>query len=307
MKPNAPLTGLIAAPHTPMHADGRLNEAAIERQAEWLVTHGVSGAFICGTTGEGLSLTVSERIRVADQWCRVARGKLAIVVHTGHACLHDARELASHAEKCGADAVAAMIPALFKPRSVAELVDCCAQIASASPGLPFYYYHIPSMTGLNFSMADFLHEASARIANLAGVKFTHEDLMDLHQCLRVEQGRFNLLFGRDEILLSALVLGARGAVGSTYNFAAPIYLRMMAAFAAGDLATAEQEQARAAAMIRTLNRYGGLAAGKAVMKMFGLDCGPVRLPLRDLTADQYQALATDLERIGFFESARQRA
>lgn len=296
------LTGLIAAPFTPMHADGEVNLDMIGRLADALVEEGVNGVFLCGTTGESLSLTVEERKAVAERWREVAGDRLTIIVHAGHPCLKDAAELVRHAGAIGADAVGAMPPSFFRPASLDDLIAWCAELASCAPETPFYYYHIPSMTGVDFPMVDFLRRAEGRIPNFAGIKYTHSDLMDYAACVRHAAGGYDVLFGRDEILLSALAVGATGAVGSTYNFAAPIYRRMMEAFAAGDLARAREEQARAAAVVRVFSKYGGLPAQKAIMAMRGLDCGPVRPPLRSLPPDAYRALREELRALGLFPS-----
>jgi N-acetylneuraminate lyase len=294
------LTGLVAAPFTPMHEDGSLNLATVKRQVEGLVAGGVTGAFVCGTTGESVSLTVPERKQVAARWQAEAGGRLAVIVHVGHTCLKDAQELAGHAQQIGAFAIGAMAPVYFRPASVEDLVGYCAELAAAAPELPFYYYHIPSMTGVSFDMVDFLRAGEKRIPTLAGVKFTYENLMDFGQCVELGNGRFNMLFGRDEILLAGLALGARGAVGSTYNFAAPIYRRIISAFDAGDLVTAQREQARAASIVAAFAKYNGLAAQKAIMKMIGIDCGPVRRPLRSLDDREYAALRAELAELGLF-------
>src|SRR5262249_39706172 len=141
-------------------------------------------------------------------------------------------------------AIAALSPSYFKPRSVEALVACCAEVASAAPALPFYYYDIPTMTGVSLPMPDFLAAGAERIPTLAGLKFTNSDRRAYRRCLHAGGGRFDLPWGYDEMLLAALAVGAKGAVGSTYNYAAPLYRRVMAAFAAGDLATARREQYR---------------------------------------------------------------
>jgi N-acetylneuraminate lyase len=105
------------------------------------------------------------------------------------------------------------------------------------------------------------------------------------------------------MLLAALALGARGAVGSSYNFAAPLFHRLIAAFTSGDLLAARREQALAAEMVAVLDRHGGLPAAKAVMARIGIDCGPVRLPLRALTEAQKSALYADLEPLGGLDPA----
>ncbi len=302
MKPQR-LEGLIAAPPTPMHADGSVSPGMIEGQCRALAEAGVRGAFVCGTTGEGLSLTVPERMQVAEAWVTAAGEDLAVIVHAGHLSLAEGRALAAHAQRIGADAVAAMGPCFFKPDTVGDLVEFCAELASAAPELPFYYYHIPAVSGVLFPMIEFLQCASGRIPTLAGMKYTHEDLMDFGRCLRFQGGRHNMLFGRDEILLCALALGARGAVGTTYNFAAPLYLRIMRAFEAGDMATAREDQARAMEMVAVLRTFGVTIAAKEAMKLTGLDCGPVRPPLRDLTGAESARLRDELDRAGFFDYA----
>lgn len=293
-------TGLIAATHTPMHDDGSINYEMIDKQAELLIANGVSGAFICGTNGEGLSLTIEERMAIAERWVEVAKKNLNVIVHVGHNCLKDCQNLAMHAQKIGAKAIALVAPSFFKPNNVDDLVDFCLEVANSALNLPFYYYHIPSLSGVNLSMFEFLNKAKDKIPNLAGIKFSHENLMDFSQCFSIDNGRFNMLFGKDEILLSALILGAKGAVGSTYNFAAPLYHLIMTAYQAGDIETAQIEQMNAVKMVSVLLKYGGISAGKAVMKMIGVDCGPVRLPLKNLTDEQYQSFYNELSQIGFF-------
>lgn len=296
---NSRLTGLIAAPFTPLNADGNLNLALIPRLAGWLAEHGVAGAFICGTTGEGMSLSMDERLQVAEAWLAAAPRSLRVIVHVGHPTVGESRTLAAHAEKLNAAAFATIGPTFFRATNVEQLVDYCAQIAAGAPGLPFYYYHMPAMTGVELSMFDFLKLAAPRIPNLAGIKFTHENLMDYSRCLNFDGGRYNILFGRDEILLAALALGATGAVGSTYNYMPGIYHGLLKAFAAGDLETARQFQMQAIQVIAIMSRRGGLAAGKAMMKLIGLDCGPVRAPLQNLSAEAFESLARELERVGF--------
>lgn len=295
------LDGLTAAPFVGFHADGSLNLDLIEAQAHSLVASGVKGAFVCGTTGEGVSLSVDERMAVAARWCEVSGPDLRVLVHVGHTALPDCQALAAHAQKIGAAGVGCFAPFFFKPTNAEDLVAFCAKVAGAAPALPFYYYQIPSMTGVQIPAADFLRLGRDKIPNLAGVKFTFENLMDFSDCIRLDEGRFDIVFGRDEMLLAGLSLGSTGAIGSTYNFAAPVYHRILEAFSKGDLALAQVEQARANAMIALLIRFGGLPAGKAMLRMIGIDCGPVRLPLRSLSVEQEKALQIGLEQIGFFE------
>jgi N-acetylneuraminate lyase len=292
---SAPLTGLIAAAHTPMNDDGSLNLDLVEVQAEHYSQTGVSGAFIAGTTGEGYSLSQAERKALAQRWCEVGRdAPLRVIIHAGSNCQRDACELASHAHRAGVDAVAVMAPFYFKPAGVDALVDFCVPIAAAAGDLPFYLYDVPLLTGVRLSMVDFLRRGKRQIPTLRGLKYTNEDLAQFQQCIRLGGGEFDILFGRDEALLAGWSLGARGAVGSTYNFAAPLYHDLIRAYQSGDLETARTVQAKSVEMVATIAQYGFPAAAKAVMRILGIDCGPARPPLRNLTADQQRELAERL-------------
>ena len=294
------LTGLVAAPHTPMKPDGSLNPALISAQCRLLLESGVRGAFICGTTGESLSLTVAERLALTEAWREAAGGKMPIVVHVGSNSLLDARSLAAHAAKCKVDAIAVMAPNFFKP-SLDDLIAFCAAIAESAPQTPLYYYDIPTMTNVPIATARFLEQGAKSIPTLHGIKFTNNDLMTLQECLALQE--FDIVFGYDELLLAGLTLGVKGAVGSTYNFAAPLYLRLMEAFERGDLPAARKAQLQSVRMIRILQEFGFSRASKAMMALIGVDCGPVRLPLRAMFEKEILELRRRLEGVDGFSRA----
>ena len=299
MKPIHPLHGLVVATHTPFAADGSLNLKAVEQQAAHILKHRIPAVFIGGSTGESSSLTVGERHALAERWLEVVRGtSLRVVVHVGSNCLADARALAAQAQKLGAGAVSAVSPSYFKPRSLDVLIACCADIAVAAPDTPFYYYDIPSLTGVSFPMPEFLPRAAERIQNLAGIKFTNVDLMAYQSCVR---GPWDVPYGLDEFMLGALSMGARGAVGSGFNFAAPVYNRLLAAYAQGDMGAAREEQFRGVQIIQIMARYGYIGAAKAVMKMLGVDVGSPRLPNNSLSPAETTELRKELEGLGFFD------
>ena len=293
------LTGLIAAPVSPLDAQARVDVSRVPDYAAFLRERGVAGVFVNGSTGESLSLSVAERKAIAEAWCAAPSG-LKIIVHVGSNSLPEAAELAAHAQSAGAAAVGTIPACFFRPK-LDGIVDYCEAVAAAAPDLPFYYYHIPSMTRAEIAVRDLLRQGVGRIPNLAGAKFTFEDLMDFQQCVELDNGRFDLLFGRDEMLLGGLAAGAKGAVGSTYNYAPSVYLRIMEAFAAGDLATARHWQAKSQALVDILKDSGnGIACSKAIMVLLGMDCGPCRIPLPRYDEGRMAWLKDRLDAIGFF-------
>ena len=295
------LEGLIAAPFTPMHEDGSLNLTVIPAYYEMLKANGVKGAFICGSTGEGVSLSLNEKKAVAEAWAAVAKDDADFIVMPllGGTCLTDCKELALHAKEIGLDAISFTAPFYFKPASVEMLAKACSEVASAVPDIPFYYYHIPVLTGVGFPMIELLKAVDNLIPNFAGIKYTHEDFMDFLSCMNFKDGKYDMLWGRDENMLPALSLGCKGAVGSTFNYAAPLYNRLINAFQNGELQHAQKLQQQSIDMIRLLGKYGGIATGKAFMKIIGLDCGEFRLPVKNMNYTEFEAFKKDVEQQQF--------
>lgn len=295
------LQGLIAAPFTPMHADGSVHLELIPDYYALLKANGITGAFICGSTGEGVSLTLAEKKAVAEAWAECSKNDLGFSVMPllGGTCIADAKELAIHASTIGLDAVSFTAPSYFKPANVQMLAACCKEIAAVVPDMPFYYYHIPVLTGVGFPMYDLLQEVDEWIPNFAGVKYTHEDFMDFLSCLHFKNGKYDMVWGRDENMLSALAIGTKASIGSTYNYAAPLYHQLIDAFEAGDLTRAQQLQQQSIDMIRLLGKYGGIATGKAYMKLVGLDCGSFRLPVKNMDAAAFAQFQKDVANLSF--------
>ncbi|MDM8004357.1 MAG: dihydrodipicolinate synthase family protein [Bacteroidota bacterium] len=293
------ISGLIAAPFTPMHPNGELNLSVIDKYYMLLASNGVVGAFINGSTGEGVSTTKNEKLLVAEAWAKAASGgTIKVINHLGGTCYKDCIDLAVESHKLGLHAVAVTSPSYFKPANVKILAQFFMKIAEAVPDMPVYYYHIPVLTGGFFNMIDFIREVAPRVPNFAGIKYTHEDFMDFLSCLNYDNGKYDMLWGRDENLLSALVLGARGGVGSTFNYAAPLYYKLIEAFDRNDLVTARALQQKSIDMITLLGKYGGIATGKAYMRYIGLDCGEFRLPVRNMNLSDYQLFLRDVKSLG---------
>jgi N-acetylneuraminate lyase len=294
------LSGLVAATFTPMRPDGSLNLAMAKPIVEHLIRSGVSGLYVCGSTGEGPLLTNDERKATAAAYVEATAGRLPVVVQVGHSSMFEARQLAAHAQEIGANATSAVAPYYFKPNSVGSLVDCLAEIAGGAPKLPFYYYHIPALSGVDVDAVELLRKVPAKIPNFAGIKYTAPTTDEFQTLLEMQDDHYCILFGRDEMLLSGLAVGAQGAVGSTYNFATPLYNRVIAAYKRGDVEEARRWQSRAVAMVRILLRYRGHAGLKATMSLLGLDCGPNRLPVVTLKPEEAEKMRLELDTLGFF-------
>lgn len=295
------INGSVVAPFTPMHEDGAVNYERISDYAEFLVKNGLDGVFICGSSGEGALLTSSERKAIAEKWIEVSAGRLKVIVHTGGPCLTEQKELAQHAQKAGAFAIASMAPAFLPPRRNEELVAYCKTIADAAPDIPFYYYHIPPLNNVRLSMVDLLTEADKQIPNFAGIKYTDENLHEFALCKRVANGKFELLHGYDETYLAALAFGTKVGVGGTYNHIFGVYKQMAEAFDKHDFELAQELQHKSHLFINILAKFrGNIVVGKHMMKFMGVDCGPNRLPMQTITPEESIRVKEELDAIDFF-------
>lgn len=298
----------MAAVFTPMHKNGSLNPSMVGPIVEHLIEDGLDGLYVCGSTGEAPSLTFEERKEVAESFVAAVAGRLPVIIQVGHDSLEEARRLAEHAQAIGADAISAVPPVYFGVDSIEVLVECLGEISAGAPGLPFYYYHIPRLTAAKVDLVEFLQVASEHLPTLNGVKYSDFTIFELQACVAFQEGRFNMLFGSDEMLLSGLMGGAQGAVGTTYSFAAPLYKRLIAELEAGRLGEAQRLQGLSVQMLQVINRYKtaitNLPAMKAMMGLVGLECGPLRRPLTNLSSQELEELRQEMQRIGFFEWGR---
>ena len=291
--------GLVAAPFTPMDQGGSIIYDKIKPYYDFLEKNGIIGAFINGSTGEGPSLTQKEKQLQAEKWagCFRSGGKVRIINLVGGTSYSECIENAVFSAEIGISAIAVVAPYYFKPVDTDHLADFIARIGESVPKMPVYFYHIPSLTGVNMPMISFLEKITSRLPNFSGIKYTHEDFSDFLSCLNFRDGAFDLLWGKDECLLPALSIGCEGSVGSTYNFAAPLYRNLIGAFNKGNLAEARRLQQISIDMIGLLGKYRGLATGKAYMKYIGLDCGQFRSPLKNMTEEMYDDFVSEVRKL----------
>ncbi|MEG1635597.1 MAG: dihydrodipicolinate synthase family protein [Rikenellaceae bacterium] len=300
MKNHQPLKGLVAAAFTPMDKNGDVNLSVIDKYADYIAKNNMQGVFVCGTTGESLSLTICERKQILEKWVSAASRRFKVIAHVGCNSVREAMDLAAHAEKCGSDAIAAMPPCFFRPANVKNLIAFFTPIASSAPNLPFYYYNIPSMAGVDLSVAEFLSEGAKAMPNLVGTKYTHNNLMEMRDCITLNGGKFEVLHGYDETMVAGLALGAVAGVGSTYNYIPDVYHGIMNAMSRGDIEKARELQTRSIEVVKVIIKHGGgLRGGKAIMNLIGIECGNCRTPVAPMTEDEYNSLRKELDEIKF--------
>jgi N-acetylneuraminate lyase len=292
---------LVSAPWTPFHDDDErsLHLEMVEKDAQFQSKRGVNFVWVVGGMGQWSTITVPERKLLAEEWVKQGhKYGLKIIVHVGHQCISDSQDLARHAEKIGADGVAVLPPyAPSKPNSLDVLVMVLAKIAN-EVDIPFYYYHMPGQTGLNYKMQDLLIACRGVIPTFAGIKYVSNDLEDFQNCLTLDGGKYDMMWA-PEPKLQALPFGTTSFVLAE-SYYAPFLLDVLNAYKKGDMKKADEAQKR-------LNNLQSLIKGEAakeVMKMLGIDLGPPRLPNVQISEQDYDKLFITLKDWGFFNSTQ---
>lgn len=290
-------TGIIPALLTPFSSCGQVDKNALSALANYFIDYGVSGLYICGSTGEGLLLTEEERKVVAE--CIVAEvdGRVPVIVHVGAPATMMAEQLAKHAGEIGADAVASIPPMYYKVGR-AEVETYYRKIKQAAE-LPLFFYNIPDLlnVSLDTQMAQILFEEGI----IQGMKYTHHDVLTFRGIVEACDGKLNVFSGPDERLLNFLVMGAHGGIGTTYNCMPKLFVNLYTAWKSGEIEKAQKLQYKANRIISVMAPYNMIPAVKAVMQMQGLDCGAPRGPFLPLTQEQKTQLKGELEAVGFFD------
>ena len=271
---------LIVASVTPLTEDGAaVDLAAISGYAAFLEEHGADGAFVCGTTGEGVLLGLEERRRTAEAFRSALRGIL--VVHSGAQTTADTVALGAHAREIGADAVAVIPPPYF-PLDDDALTEHFVAAARAAAPLPFFCYAFAPRSGYPLPV-EVIRRIGASVDNLAGLKVSEAPFERVEPYLQLG---LPVLIGNEPLIPAGV---ARGAIGTVSGMAAafPDVVRE-ALDAADDAAGARLTE------LRTAMEASGqfIAAAKHVLGTRGVPVSPgMRAPLRRLTADE----ATELE------------
>ena len=301
---------ILNAVFTPMFDDGSVKYDRIPELFQHCIQTDADGIFLNGTTGECMSLSVQERLNLVEKWTEyrenIKRPDFKIFVHVGSSNLFETAQMAEHAQAQGVDGIAMVPTFYYRPQNVEDLVEQCKYIAAAAPQTPFYYYNIPSLTGVNLSLIDFMELASKRIPNFAGLKNSFLDIVDYQHCIHFAKERYSLYWGTDETFMMLYAAGNRRYVGSTYNYMSAVYHKMLAAYYDGDFKAVTRLQGEADAIYKVLEQFNGIAAGKEIMKFIGVDCGKVRKPLKAITNLESESLLKRLNETTFFLHAPER-
>ncbi|HKW28084.1 MAG TPA: dihydrodipicolinate synthase family protein [Verrucomicrobiae bacterium] len=236
----APLTGIIPPLVTPLRSRDELDVAGLETLLEHILSGGVSGLFVLGTTGEGPSLSYRLRRELVERVCRQVKQRVPVLIGITDTAFIESVHLARHAADCGAQAVVAA-PPYYMPEGQPELQEWLDHLAPELP-LPLFLYNMPPLTKVSYEL-DTVRRALDN-PRIIGFKDSSGDL-NYFKCVAAflkQRPDWSLLIGPEEKLLDALQFGGHGGVNGGANLFPKIYVTLCEAFRAGDIAHARQLQ-----------------------------------------------------------------
>lgn len=239
-----------------------LNIDFIPTYANYLKTKNVTGVLVNGTTGEHVLMSAAERKSITKAWAEAAQkfGQ-TLMVQVGGAPLSDVLDMARHAESLNVSGILCLPDLFFKPKTVHELTDYLKLVSNAAPKTPLFYYHIPSFSGVNLSMSEFLRNGQKEISTLSGIKFTSNDLDEGAKCLSINED-YTVFLGADTLFSAALVLGFDSAIMTTLNFWPEDFQVIESCIKEGKVEDAKAVQSKITEKIGTI-----LSGGNWVVKM----------------------------------------
>jgi N-acetylneuraminate lyase len=281
---------------TPFTPENTINTHVLRDLVEYLLAKQVDGLYVCGRTGQGLSMSVAERQLMAETVIEQVKNRVPVIVHIGSMAIQDALILTRHAEQTGASGISSIIPPYYT--GMDQIVACFQAIANAAPKLPFFPYLF------GFPKVVELMQRLQTVPSVMGTKYTGPDMYELQQVVNLSKENWHIFSGMDEQCVFARMSGASGSIGSTMNFMPGVYRQIHSCFERGELAEAMQWQRKANKVTELLQTYNFMSGMTEVMRLLGFDCGSLRLPAFPLAEEYREKLRKDLQAVEFDQLAQ---
>lgn len=277
--------GVCTAMVTPF-LDGKINFPMMEILLKRQLAANIPAVVIAGTTGEGATLTDSEKVKLFRFSKEILGGHSLTIAGTGSNCTEHSIALSIAAEKAGADAVLIVSP-YYNKTTPKGLIAHYTEISNAI-SIPIILYNVPSRTGMDMPVS--VYAELAKIPNVVGVKEAGNNITKIAQIRNTCGDTFSIWSGNDDQIVPVMSLGGQGIISVLSNIVPELTRNMCTAAQKGDFSTASKLQCKLLPLIEALFSEVNPIPVKAAMKEIGYDCGRCRLPLCDISAENFVKL-----------------
>ncbi len=288
------LKGSIVAMVTPFHEDGSVNFEALTNLLEWHIAEGTDGILTLGTTGEYPTMSHEEDASVVAHTIKVVNGRVPVIVGSGSNCTATQVEKSIEYQEMGADALLLIAP-YYNKANVEGMYRHFAETADKVK-IPCLLYNVPGRTGCSIPVS--VVERLAKHPNIVGIKEASGDMSYAAKiaahCVGPE---FALYSGNDDIIVPMMSLGGSGVISVFANIMPKMAHQIVADYVSGNTAAATANQLKYLDLINNLFIEVNPIPVKAAMNMMGLEAGPCRLPLYEMTAEHTAALRATMEEV----------
>ncbi|MBR6051007.1 MAG: dihydrodipicolinate synthase family protein [Clostridia bacterium] len=295
MKNNVMFRGVMPALVTPVDEGGKIKRDVLKKLVDWHISEGVSGFYICGSTGEGLLLSVAQRKEMLEATLDATGGRVPVIDHIGAMNLADTVELARHAEKAGAAAISS-IPPIYFAYTDDDVFNYYKKIAD-STSLPMLMYGYKGARDMPISLV----KKIMTLDTVIGIKWTFPDFYTMERIKQINGGNINVINGPDEMFVCGLSVGADAGIGTTYNIMPGLFVKAYNAHRANDIAHATALQHGINDVIERLFAHNVIATTKAMLEYLGFDVGQCVEPIHQLTKEEKTALWNSMNGVIDFE------
>ena len=280
---------------TPFKDNGEVNFEKLEELIEEQIAGGSDAVISCGTTGESSTMSHEEHLDVVRFTCKVVKHRIPVIAGTGSSSTKEAIHLSVEAQEAGADGLLLVTP-YYNKATQAGLAAHYTAVADAVR-IPILLYHIPGRTGVTMKPETMVN-LCRQVDNIVGIKEASADFSAIAQIMNLADGCVDLYSGNDDQIVPLLSLGGRGVISVLSNVAPRQTHDICEAYFKGDVKKSCELQLQAIPLIQALFCEVNPIPVKAAMNLMGMEAGPLRLPLCDISDKNLAVLRASMERMG---------
>lgn len=265
---------------TPMYENEEVNYDKLEEIINQQIDGGTDSIIITGTTGEASTLSMEEHRNVIKAAVEFTKHRIPVIAGTGSNCTRTAIQLSQEAEEDGADGLLIVTP-YYNKASQAGLVKHYSQIAHSTK-LPIIMYNVPGRTGCNL-LPETVATLFKQEENIVGLKEATGNMAQASQTMYLTDGKIDMYSGEDGLVLPMLSIGGIGVISVWSNIAPRQVHDLCYSYFNGDMETAQKLQREALPLVDALFSDVNPIPVKTAMNLMGMEVGPFRAPLCDMS------------------------
>ena len=288
-------TGSGVAIVTPFHADGSINYDRLEELVDFHCNNGTDSIVICGTTGESATMTEAEHIECIRRTVEFTKGRIPVVAGAGSNATYTAIELSKEAEAAGADGLLLVTP--YYNKCTQKGLEAHYTAVAKEVKIPIIMYSVPSRTGVNIA-PETAASLVKNVDNIVGIKEASGNIAQIAKMMSLTDGKIDLYSGNDDQIVPLMSLGGIGVISVLANIAPQETHDICEKYLTGDVKGSAQLQLKALPLISELFSEVNPIPVKKAMQLMGMDAGPLRMPLTELTEGNTEKLAKAMKDFG---------